>query len=191
MQHDQRGSESLLPTGPGGEAWDQSARGSDLLVHPESQGLPKPQSQGTRQQEQPRPECSGVPGGRPAEWWDVEPPLGRMADGVAARVGRLRALGNGQVPAVVRLAWHVLHERMKQTSHDKCPILFREPEPSPQERRGPAPPVQKEPDREKPTGPISVLLWLGHHRQRMACLNPNRLEIHQTVTVHKEAPWLG
>lgn len=34
-------------------------------------------------------------------WWAVEPPLGRVADGIASRVDRLRALGNGVVPAVV------------------------------------------------------------------------------------------
>lgn len=41
-------------------------------------------------------------------WWDIEPELGRVADGVAHRVDRLRAIGNGQVPAVVREAWEWL-----------------------------------------------------------------------------------
>jgi DNA (cytosine-5)-methyltransferase 1 len=41
-------------------------------------------------------------------WWSIEPNLGRLANGVANRVDRLRCLGNGQVPAVVRLAWHLL-----------------------------------------------------------------------------------
>lgn len=43
-----------------------------------------------------------------AEWWEVEPDVGRVANGVAARVDRLKALGNGQVPAVAALAWEVL-----------------------------------------------------------------------------------
>lgn len=34
-------------------------------------------------------------------WWAVEPPLGRVAHGTPHRVGQLRALGNGVVPAVV------------------------------------------------------------------------------------------
>ena len=38
----------------------------------------------------------------------AEPGLGRVAHGVAHRVDRLRAIGNGQVPAVVRLAWEAL-----------------------------------------------------------------------------------
>jgi DNA (cytosine-5)-methyltransferase 1 len=39
--------------------------------------------------------------------------VGRVADGVAARVDRLKAIGNGQVPAVVRLAWNTIHKRLK------------------------------------------------------------------------------
>lgn len=41
-------------------------------------------------------------------WWAVEPELDRVAHGVANRVDRIKALGNGQVPAVVRLAWEML-----------------------------------------------------------------------------------
>jgi DNA (cytosine-5)-methyltransferase 1 len=40
--------------------------------------------------------------------WCPEPDVGRVAHGVAARVDRLRCLGNGQVPAVVPLAWRTL-----------------------------------------------------------------------------------
>jgi DNA (cytosine-5)-methyltransferase 1 len=47
-------------------------------------------------------------GGIAGEWWATEPDVGRVAHGVAARVARLRAIGNGQVPAVVRLAWDLL-----------------------------------------------------------------------------------
>lgn len=36
-----------------------------------------------------------------AEWWASEPGLGRVADGVAYRVDRIKADGNGQVPIVV------------------------------------------------------------------------------------------
>jgi len=41
-------------------------------------------------------------------WWGVEPDVGRVADGVAFRVDRLKALGNGQVPRVVVEAWERL-----------------------------------------------------------------------------------
>jgi DNA (cytosine-5)-methyltransferase 1 len=40
--------------------------------------------------------------------WPIEPGVGRVADGVAARVDRLAALGNGQVPAVARMAFEVM-----------------------------------------------------------------------------------
>ena len=41
-------------------------------------------------------------------WWETEPNVGRVANGVAARVDRLRAIGNGQVPEVARTAWGLL-----------------------------------------------------------------------------------
>jgi len=40
-----------------------------------------------------------------SSWWGVESGVGRVADGVAYRVDRLKALGNGQVPAVARKAF--------------------------------------------------------------------------------------
>jgi DNA (cytosine-5)-methyltransferase 1 len=43
-----------------------------------------------------------------ASWWAVEPNVGRVVDGVAHRMDRLKAIGNGQVPAVVREAWRIL-----------------------------------------------------------------------------------
>jgi DNA (cytosine-5)-methyltransferase 1 len=45
-------------------------------------------------------------------WWFIEPDLGRVAHGVAARVDRLKAIGNGQVPAVAALAWEILGGEM-------------------------------------------------------------------------------
>lgn len=57
----------------------------------------------------PWSDCSqGGAGSIAREWWATEPDLGRVAYGVAARVDRLRCIGNGQVPAVVRLAWSLL-----------------------------------------------------------------------------------
>jgi len=43
-------------------------------------------------------------------WWEIEPDVGRVANGMARRVDRLKALGNGQVPAVAALAWRVLND---------------------------------------------------------------------------------
>lgn len=47
-------------------------------------------------------------------WWAIEPGMGRVAHGVANRVGRIRALGNGQVPAVVKSVWEMmLHKEIR------------------------------------------------------------------------------
>ena len=47
-------------------------------------------------------------------WWRAEPNVGRVADGVASRVDRLRATGNGVVPAVAARAWCELTARAAQ-----------------------------------------------------------------------------
>lgn len=43
------------------------------------------------------------------DWWTTEPDVGRVANGVAARVDRIKAIGNGQVPQCAALAWRVLN----------------------------------------------------------------------------------
>jgi DNA (cytosine-5)-methyltransferase 1 len=43
-----------------------------------------------------------------AGWWITEPDVGRVANGVAARMDRLKAIGNGQVPAVAATAFRLL-----------------------------------------------------------------------------------
>ena len=43
-------------------------------------------------------------------YWEVEPNVGRVVDGMAARVDRLKAIGNGQVSEVARRAWEILSE---------------------------------------------------------------------------------
>jgi len=45
-----------------------------------------------------------------SDWWATEPDVGRVAHGVAARVDRLRCIGNGQVSAVAKLAWNTLKQ---------------------------------------------------------------------------------
>lgn len=43
-----------------------------------------------------------------ASWWATERGLDRVAHGVAHRVDRLKAIGNGQVPACAAMAWRTL-----------------------------------------------------------------------------------
>ena len=45
--------------------------------------------------------------------WSVEPDVGRVANGVASRANGLKAIGNGQVPAVAATAWKILSEPNK------------------------------------------------------------------------------
>jgi DNA (cytosine-5)-methyltransferase 1 len=61
--------------------------------------------------------CEGleVPGRKPedhsaqwAQWWSAEPAVGRVAHGCPNRVDRIKALGNGVVPAQVREAFRSL-----------------------------------------------------------------------------------
>lgn len=42
------------------------------------------------------------------DWWAAEPGMGRVANGVASRVDRLHAIGNGQVPLAAATAWRIL-----------------------------------------------------------------------------------
>jgi DNA (cytosine-5)-methyltransferase 1 len=51
------------------------------------------------------------PCGYGEQWWSTEPDVGRVANGVAARVDRLKAIGNGQVPLCAATAWNILTHR--------------------------------------------------------------------------------
>jgi len=44
-------------------------------------------------------------------WWETEPSVGRVVDGMANRVDRLRACGNGVVPLQAGVAYSVLIQR--------------------------------------------------------------------------------
>ncbi len=67
-------------------------------------------------QGEPQPDQRALPGCDEAAsaswWWSTEPRLGRVAHGVAHRVDRLRAIGNGQVPAVAAMAFRELSGRL-------------------------------------------------------------------------------
>jgi DNA (cytosine-5)-methyltransferase 1 len=70
------------------------------------QGLPRRPSHGARTSAPP-----GVQARHPSQRgrrWPAEPAVGRVANGLAGRVDRIRALGNGQVPGVAAMAWRTL-----------------------------------------------------------------------------------
>ena len=43
-----------------------------------------------------------------SQWWEIEPPMDRVANGMASRVDRLKAIGNGQVPLCAATAFRLL-----------------------------------------------------------------------------------
>ena len=51
---------------------------------------------------------------RPEEWWEVEPPVGRLVDGLPNRVPQLRALGNSIVPQIAQK----IGEAIRETHND-------------------------------------------------------------------------
>jgi len=52
-----------------------------------------------------------------SRWWKDSSGIHRMDDGVAARMDRLKAIGNGQVPLCAAAAWVMLKNRLEQ--HEK------------------------------------------------------------------------
>lgn len=97
---------------------DAECIGCGQVVAPIAGGTP---SEGTASEA----EHCGSAGRR--TWWESEPDVGRVADGVAARVDRLRCLGNGQVPAVVRLAWNLLQPLEGQGGRIEHPNVPAQP----------------------------------------------------------------
>jgi len=51
---------------------------------------------------------------RNTRWWETEPDVGRVVDGMASRVDRLKAIGNGQVPLCAATAWNLLNDRIRE-----------------------------------------------------------------------------
>ena len=52
----------------------------------------------------------------PRGWWEPEPGICRVANGMARRMDRLRTIGNGQVPIVASTIFKTLIERLRPTS---------------------------------------------------------------------------
>jgi DNA (cytosine-5)-methyltransferase 1 len=49
-----------------------------------------------------------------AVWWATEPSVGRVANGLAGAMDRIKAIGNGQVPLCAATAWRLLKERLDE-----------------------------------------------------------------------------
>ncbi|ARP89793.1 DNA cytosine methyltransferase [Bordetella genomosp. 9] len=115
----QRGSDDLADTN--GQSWDERwsrhsierERGRNLdrgcvsadICHPTGPGLAQWESEPSDSRAQQPPTIR-------TNRWPSEPDVGRVANGVAHRVDRIKALGNGQVPRVAAAAFHILSERI-------------------------------------------------------------------------------
>jgi DNA (cytosine-5)-methyltransferase 1 len=55
------------------------------------------------------PEGLATNSGRPEEWWEVEPSVGRLVDGLPNRIPQLRALGNAIVPQIAKEIGEAIH----------------------------------------------------------------------------------
>ena len=109
-------------TGGGGDIWPTQTRpelSKEWPAHPNQTGGSSEQSKTmantSSQNAQRRWKSLGVqeernpPSG--TGWWAAEPRVGRVANGVAARVDRLKAIGNGQVPLCAATAWKILNDQ--------------------------------------------------------------------------------
>ena len=75
--------------------------------------------QGQRKHEQPFNTTQGknrktveLEYGSTSDFWSVEPNVGKVVDGLAFRMDRLKSIGNGQVPLCAATAWKLLNERL-------------------------------------------------------------------------------
>jgi DNA (cytosine-5)-methyltransferase 1 len=97
----------------------QSLNPSGEKVHNESSGIcsevPKQEYVGNTESPRLTP-CAERQGQRQSwgasigssQWWETEPNVDRVVDGLASRVDRLKAIGNGQVPLCAATAWRIL-----------------------------------------------------------------------------------
>lgn len=104
----QQGWEDNAEERPRGRNIDRSCLGQDLAYSRGEHGE-RIVAGGTDTQERSRQiERSTGSRGDGIGRWPVEPGMGRVAHGVANRVDRIKALGNGQVPRVAATAFTIL-----------------------------------------------------------------------------------
>lgn len=98
---------------------EESARGGQNrlepggdMAHTNLSGREKQRKPEPTEPQQQAAECGG--------WWSSEPSVGRVAHGVARRVDRLKAIGNGQVPLVAATAFCLLKKTLeRELSHGR------------------------------------------------------------------------
>jgi len=100
LQHGQRGSQSQQSQCDSGETWSKPSGSSTNVADTDS--APCKGNECTKRIYAQHTNIDS------ASWWETEPNVGRVANGVAARVDKLKAIGNGQVPLQVATAFTIL-----------------------------------------------------------------------------------
>ena len=88
----------------------QTGRSSGIMAHPEGSNGRRKESHGLQQSERKAAKLGNPSSGtRPQhDWWEIEPSVGQVANGVSSRVDRLRCLGNAVVPQVAELLGNLI-----------------------------------------------------------------------------------
>lgn len=114
-QHGKWRGEPQQPTSIGGQARNQPAWGGNEVCNTASIGQ-------QRQRQFIQPMCATqnenwqtniIKSISEQEQWEIEPNVGRVANGVAFSVDRLKAIGNGQVPRCAATAFKLLRARLE------------------------------------------------------------------------------
>lgn len=92
----------LQPQGAISEEWGWSGNSSQAMGNAEGSRLAQPSIESRCGTRLAGPEYDGLDIGGSAEFWAIEPPVGRMVDGLSGRIHRLRGLGNAVVPQVAQ-----------------------------------------------------------------------------------------
>jgi len=100
----------LQPQGPKRKEWGRLGNGSDEVAYAALSGLERHRFSASKPGDKSSISYAGAGDSDDNSWWQSEPDVGRVANGVAARVDRLKAIGNGQVPLCAATAWRLLTE---------------------------------------------------------------------------------
>jgi DNA (cytosine-5)-methyltransferase 1 len=98
------------PQGPKRKEWGRLGNGSDEVAYAALSGLERHRFSASKPGDKSSISYAGAGDSDDNSWWESEPDVGRVANGVAARVDRLKAIGNGQVPLCAATAWLILTE---------------------------------------------------------------------------------
>lgn len=97
---------------PGATAHAALERGGEVADATDRGDVRRNGKLGATQAECGHDRAGATDGGR--EWWAVEPDVGRVANGVPARVDRLKCLGNAVVPQVAEVIARIIKEEMNE-----------------------------------------------------------------------------